>query len=69
MTRCGRRFNDLLASGASYATVLRAVGDDNTTLEQRDPVTIDSIRNHANRHFSGSERCPRHPPRDPGAPG
>ena len=43
--------NDLLAIGASYAMVLRALGDDNTTLEQRDRVTIDSIRNHANRHF------------------
>jgi hypothetical protein len=31
--------------------VLRALGDDNATLEQRDRVTIDSIRNHATRHF------------------
>ena len=45
------KVNDLLATGASYAMVLRAVGDDNATLEQRDRVTIDSIRNHANRHF------------------
>ena len=36
---------------ASYAIVLRALGDDNATLEQRDRVTIDSIRNHMNRHF------------------
>jgi hypothetical protein len=43
--------NDLLATGASYAMVLRALGDDNATLEQRDRVTIDSIRNHATRHF------------------
>ena len=43
--------NDLLATGASYAMVLRALGDDNAKLEQRDRVTIDSIRNHAARHF------------------
>ncbi len=46
-----KKVNDLLATGASYATVLRALGDDNATLEQRDQVTIDSIRNHAARHF------------------
>ena len=45
------KVNDLLASGASYAMILRALGDDNATLEQRDRVTIDSIRNHTNRHF------------------
>ena len=45
------KVNDLLATGASYAMVLRALGDDNAQLEQRDRVTIDSIRNHANRHF------------------
>src|SRR6476620_3611282 len=50
-TRCGRRSHDLLATGASYAMVLRALDDANTTLEQRHRVTIDSIRNHANRHF------------------
>src|SRR6478672_10587916 len=45
------KVNDLLATGASYAMVLRALDDINSTLEQRDWVTIDSIRNHANRHF------------------
>ena len=30
------KVNDLLATGASYATVLRALGDDNGMLEQRD---------------------------------
>ena len=45
------KVNDLLATGASYAMVLRALGDDNAKLEQGDRVTIDSIRNHANRHF------------------
>ena len=45
------KVNDLLATGASYAMVLRALGDDNATLEKRDRVTIDSIRNHTVRHF------------------
>ena len=45
------KVNDLLATGASYAMVLRALGDDNATLEQRHRVTIDSIRNHTARHF------------------
>src|SRR6476619_8158096 len=31
--------------------VLRALGDDNAKLGQRDRVTIDSIRNHTVRHF------------------
>jgi hypothetical protein len=43
--------NDLLATGASYAMVLRALGDDNANLEKRDRVTIDSVRNHCARHF------------------
>jgi hypothetical protein len=45
------RVNDLLATGASYAMVLRALADANATLEQRHRVTIDSIRNHTVRHF------------------
>jgi hypothetical protein len=45
------KVNDLLATGASYAMVLRALGDDNAKREHHDRVTIDSIRNHANRHF------------------
>jgi hypothetical protein len=45
------KLNDLLATGASYAMVLRALADDNATLEQSDRVTIDSVRNHCGRHF------------------
>src|SRR3954452_10495529 len=45
------KVNDLLATGASYAMVLRALGDDNAKLAKRDQVTIDSIRNHTARHF------------------
>src|SRR6516164_5952996 len=45
------KVNDLLAVGASYAMILRAIADDNTRLDKRDRVTIDSIRNHTTRHF------------------
>ena len=45
------KVNNLLASGASYAMILRAVRDDNAKLEKRERVTIDSIRNHTTRHF------------------
>jgi hypothetical protein len=41
-----KKVNDLLASGASYAMTLRALGDDNAA-----EVTQDSIRRHAERHF------------------
>ena len=41
-----KKVNDLLASGASYAMTLRALGDDNAV-----EVTTDSIRRHAERHF------------------
>jgi hypothetical protein len=43
--------NDLLATGSSYAMVLRTLGEDKTTLGKGDRVTIDSVRNHAARHF------------------
>ena len=46
-----KKFNDMLATGASYAMVLRSLKDDNATLDNRDQVTIDSIRNHCARHF------------------
>jgi hypothetical protein len=46
-----KKVNDLLATGASYAMILRALGDDNAALDKRDRVTIDSIRNHTARHF------------------
>ena len=46
-----KKVNDLLASGASDATILRALGEDNAKLDKRDQVTIDSVRNHCGRHF------------------
>ena len=45
------KVNDLLTTGASYAMVLRALGEDNNKLDKCDRVTIDSIRNHCGRHF------------------
>jgi hypothetical protein len=49
--RMRKKVNDLLATGASYAMVLRALGEDNAKLDKPDRVTIDSIRNHCQRHF------------------
>jgi hypothetical protein len=46
-----KKVNDMLATGASYAMVLRALGEDNAKLDKRDRVTIDSVRNHCGRHF------------------
>ena len=45
------KVNDLLATGASYTMVFRALGDDNAKLDTIDRVTIDSVRNHTARHF------------------
>jgi hypothetical protein len=45
------RVNDLLASGSSYASILRAFLDGDSVLDPRDQVTINSVRNHATRHF------------------
>ena len=41
-----KQVNDLLACGSGYAMILRAIGADNAA-----GVTLDSIRNHAERHF------------------
>jgi hypothetical protein len=46
-----KKVNGLLASGSSYAMILRAIEDANGSLDKRDQVTIDSIRNHTARHF------------------
>lgn len=43
--------NEMLAVGTSYAMVLRSLGPDNDKLEAHDRITIDSIRNHCQRHF------------------
>ena len=49
--RVRKKVNDMLASGASYAMVLRALAADNAELDKCDRVTIDSVRNHCGRHF------------------
>ena len=41
----------MLAAGASYAMVLRALGEDNAHLDKRDQVTVDSVRTHTTKHF------------------
>ena len=46
-----QKVNDLLSGGASYAMVLRTLEQDNAKLDERDRVTIDSIRHHTKRHF------------------
>jgi hypothetical protein len=46
-----RRVNGLLATGWSYAMIVRALEVDNASLDKRDQVTIDSVRNHSARHF------------------
>ena len=46
-----KKVNDMLATGLSYAMITRAVEEDNTKLDKRDWITIDSIRNHTARHF------------------
>ena len=45
------KVNHLLASGSSYAQIVRALAADNAELDKCDRVTIDSVRNHTVRHF------------------
>jgi hypothetical protein len=47
------KVNDLLASGSSYAMIVRTLEEDNAKLDTRERVTIDSVRNHTMRHFPG----------------
>ena len=46
-----KKVNDLLATGASYAMIVRALAADNAELDKCDRVTVDSVRNHCERHF------------------
>ena len=54
-----KKVNDLLATGASYAMVLRALGEDNAKLDKCDRVTVDSVRNHCARHFPVQQTSPK----------
>ena len=46
-----KKVNAMLATGLSYAMILRALQKGNDQLNIPDRVTIDSIRNHTARHF------------------
>ena len=46
-----QKVNDMLATGISYAMIVRTLAADNAELDKCDRVTIDSIRNHCGRHF------------------
>ena len=45
------KVNDQLSVGASYAHIVRALGEDNAKLAKCDQVTVDSVRRHCRRHF------------------
>ena len=45
------KVNDMLATGTSYAFIVRALAAENAKLGARDRVTVDSVRNHCGRHF------------------
>jgi hypothetical protein len=45
------KVNDFLAIGASYAYIVRALGEDNAKRDKHERITIDSVRNHCARHF------------------
>jgi hypothetical protein len=46
-----KKVNGLLAVGASYAYIVRTLAAENATLDVRDRVTVDSVRNHSGSHF------------------
>jgi hypothetical protein len=46
-----KKVNDMLATGNSYAMIVRALAADNTKLAKCDRVTVDSIRTHTTKHF------------------
>ncbi len=46
-----KKVNDLLATGISYAQIVRALGEDNARLDKRDRVTVESVRTHTTKHF------------------
>ena len=46
-----KKVNQMLATAAPYAGIVRALAADNAELDPRDRVTPDSIRTHATKHF------------------
>ncbi len=45
------KVHGMLAAGASYAFIVRALGEHNANCDKRDRVSIDSVRTHAARHY------------------
>ena len=45
------KVNQMLAMGAPYAGIVRALAADNAKLDKCDRITIDSVRNHTAKHF------------------
>src|SRR6185437_10896585 len=46
-----KKVNDMLATGARYAMIVRTLAADNAELDKCERVTVDSVRNHCGRHF------------------
>ena len=46
-----RKVNQMLAMGAPYAGIVRALAADNAELDDRNRITLDSIRTHTTKHF------------------
>ena len=46
-----KKVNDMLAMGAPYAGIVRALAADNAELDDRNRITLDSIRTHTTKHF------------------
>ena len=45
------KVNQMLAMGAPYAGIVRALAPDNAELDDRNRITLDSIRTHTTKHF------------------
>ena len=64
-----KKVNDLLASGASYAMIVRALGEDNAELDKRDRVTDRLDQKPLRAALPSPERRKGHLPGDPRTPG
>ena len=45
------KVNQMLAIGVPYAGIVRALAADNAELDDRNRITLDSMRTHCGRHF------------------
>ena len=64
-----KKVNDMLATGASYAMIVRALAEDNAKLDKCDRVTIDSDPQPHRAPLPSPERRQSNLPRDPRTPG